>query len=565
MNDAKLEQLIKPLIKIYDNLELELIKNIAIRLNTYDGVKGSLKWYLDKLEEIGGFNTENLELLAEYSGKSQREVKDILRYAGYDTSKLGKYKPYIDDETLLNNPDSLYESIAVKNIINNAIKETNSIMETIQTKALESAREEYIKILTDSYIKVSSGVYSYDTAIRQGLKELAANGFTGATYKNGKKLSLESTVRRDVLTKTHQLAGNVELEKAKVLGTNLVYVTQHLGARIRTKYTKEDYEVHADWQGKVYMLEDSNNKYGNFYEKTGYGEMLGLCGVNCRHHFYATFEEWSHPDLIDQEESEKAYLKQQEQRKYERRIRQYKREKEIAKALDDKEELRNINSKYDGFNKKYNKFLENNNLRRDYSREYIEKGLIKIEKNDTPMYSYSQNTRKFGYDEEIKTFNNINENLDKYTDIESKWSGRINIDDTSNPKKEWDCSITIGSYTNEQSIQHELLHARSISHYGKEEFINYPFEEESTVEFLNKQICLKEGIEYNQVAYGNMVDKLEEICDIINVDKLEFAQELFKIRPMKREKWLKMVFKHYKSEESNLINLMEEAFNKWMT
>ena len=379
MNDAKLEQLIKPLIGIYDSLELELIKDIALRLNTYDGVKGSLKWYLDKLQDIGGFNTENLALLAEYAGKSQAEVKRILQYAGYDTTKLDKYKDFIDDETLLNNPTYLYESTTIQNVINNAIKETNSIMGMIQTKALESAKEEYMKILTDTYIKVSSGVYSYDMAIKQGLKELAKEGFTGAAYKNGKRLSLESTVRRDILTRTHQLAGDIELEKAKELGTNLVYVTQHLGARIRTKYTKEDYEAHFEWQGKVYMIDGSNDKYDNFYEKTGYGEMLGLCGVNCRHHFYATYEGMSHSELFNEEENEKEYLKQQEQRKYERSLRQLKREKEIAKTLDDKEEFSFANKRMRLFNKKYKQFLEENDLQRDYGREYIEKDLVKID------------------------------------------------------------------------------------------------------------------------------------------------------------------------------------------
>ena len=85
MNDAKLEQLIKPLIRIYDNIELELIKDIANRLNNYDGIKGSLKWYLDKLQEMGGFNKNNLSLIAEYSGKSQKEVREILKFAGWDS------------------------------------------------------------------------------------------------------------------------------------------------------------------------------------------------------------------------------------------------------------------------------------------------------------------------------------------------------------------------------------------------------------------------------------------------------------------------------------------------
>lgn len=564
MNDAKLEQLIKPLIRIYDKIELELIKDIAIRLNTYNGIEGSLKWYLDKLQEIGGFNRESLELISEYAGKSQREVKEILSIAGYDTTTLEKYKEYYDDELLKINPTSLYENVAVKNIINNAVKETNTIMDTIKTKAIQSAKESYMKILTEAYMKVSSGVYSYDEVIKQSLKQMAKDGFTGATYKGGKRLSLEATVRRDVLTKAHQLAGDIQIQTAKELNTNLVYVTQHIGARTRTKYTKEDYEVHADWQGKVYMLDGSSDNYDNFYEKTGYGELLGLCGVNCRHHFYPTFEWETHQKRINAEENEKAYQLSQQQRAYERKIRALKREKEVNRIIGDKEELKSINQKIKNINSDYNTFIEENNLQRDYNREYIEKYLIKIDNKDTPMYSYSQNTRKFNYDEEIKTFNNINENLNKHIDIESKWSGKINIDDTSNPKKEWDCSITIGSYTNEQSIQHELLHARSISHYGKEEFISCPFEEEATVEFFNKQICLKEGIEYHNVAYSNMVDKLEEICDIINVDKFEFAKELFKIRPSKREEWLRMTFKNYKNNENKLIDLMKEAFNRWM-
>ena len=455
MNDAKLEQLIKPLIKTYDSMELRLIKDIAVRLNTYDGIKGSLKWYLDKLRDIGGFHYDSLELLAEYSGKSQREVKKILKYAGYDTSKLDKYKSAIDDKELLNNPTYLYESVTTQNIINSAIRETNSMMDIIRTKALESVEENYMRILTDTYIKVSNGIYSYDTAIRQGLKELAKNGFTGATYKNGKQLSLESAVRRDILTKAHQLAGDIEIDKARnILKTNLVYVTQHLGARTRTKYTVEDYEVHADWQGKVYMLDGSSDKYDNFYEKTGYGELLGLCGVNCRHHVQATKEGWSHPDLIDQEENEKAYLKQQEQRKYERKMRQYKREKEVAKALGDEEELRRINSRYSVFNKKYNKFLEKNNLKRDYSREYIEKDLVKIDDD-----YISSNKSKLTKQEVSNLMREAKEVMGK--EFSDKFKGvKISVSGEKNRSfyRKREDRIYLGNSADRYTVIHELGH-----------------------------------------------------------------------------------------------------------
>lgn len=379
MTDDKLENLIKPLVNIYSDLELELIKDIAVRLNTYDGIKGTLKWNIDKLEELGGFNKDNLKLLSKYSKKSQSEIKKILKSVGYNISTLSDKKNIITDEILKKSPSSLYNSVAIKNIVNETIKETNTIMETIQTKAIESAKKEYMQILTNSYIKVSSGLYSYDKVIKEALNKLAKEGITGATYKNGTKLSLESTVRRDILTKCHQLSAEIEIQKARDSGTNLVYVTQHLGARIRTKYTKEDYEAHCEWQGKVYMLDGSNEKYDNFYEKTGYGELLGLCGVNCRHHVFATDEGKTHLALYDEEENEKAYLLSQEQRSYERKEREYKKKIEVTKILDDKVELKKIRQKKKLFDSRYDSFLKENNLQRDYNREYVDKDIVKID------------------------------------------------------------------------------------------------------------------------------------------------------------------------------------------
>ena len=57
-------------------------------------------------------------------------------------------------------------------------------------------------------------------------------------------------------------------------------------------------------------------------------------------------------------------------------MRQLKREKVVAETLEDKDELKKINNKIKSFNTEYDNFLKQNNLRRDYSREFIEKGLV---------------------------------------------------------------------------------------------------------------------------------------------------------------------------------------------
>ena len=45
MDKEQLENLINPLLKTYDSIELDLIRNILNRLENYSDISGSLKWY----------------------------------------------------------------------------------------------------------------------------------------------------------------------------------------------------------------------------------------------------------------------------------------------------------------------------------------------------------------------------------------------------------------------------------------------------------------------------------------------------------------------------------------
>lgn len=534
MTDDKLENLIKPLVNIYSDLELELIKDIAVRLNTYDGVKGTLKWNIDKLEELGGFNKDNLKLLSKYSKKSQSEIKRILKNVGYNISTLSNEKNIVTDETLKTATSSIYNSVAIKNIVDETIKETNSIMETIQTKAIESAKKEYMQILTDSYIKVSSGVYSYDKVIKEALNKLAKEGITGATYTNGTKLSLESTVRRDILTKCHQLSAEIEIQKARDSGTNLVYVTQHLGARIRTKYTKEDYEAHCEWQGKVYMLDGSNGKYDNFYEKTGYGELLGLCGVNCRHHVFATDESKTHPAPYDEEENEKAYILSQEQRVYERKEREYKKKIEAMKILDDKEELKRLRQKKKLFDSRYDGFLKENNLQRDYNREYVDKEMVKIEQNKK------------------STINNVD-----YVDVTKEWLNNA----TPNSHK-----VEDRQYFEKDGVKYQVD--------GKDVVLDYSINEKEVAEWLENtfggeiymlpRVCNPDGISTADYLWNSEKWDLKTINgigkrvieDAVKKKKEQANNFIFDITPSKIEKenLYKQLQKLYNSKTTNWID-----------
>lgn len=363
MIDAEIEELLKPILELYSQIETDLLLNVATRFDTYETIGGSLDWYLKRLQGMGAFTKSNLKIIQKYSPASKKEIEKMLKQVGYQTMLTnGKM-----------NLETLMASVVNRNIINSIIEDMLQDIKIINTKALESANKAYMNVLTKSYIETAGGIYSYDESIKRALVEMSKQGISGATYlRKGKvaQYSLEGTVRRDVLTRAHKCSVEVQMNNVKELGSNLVYVSQHMGART---HPTDKWANHAGWQGKVYMLEGSSDKYENLVEATGYGDITGLAGVNCRHHIYNYIEGVTHiPDRIDEEEDERVYQLSQKQRKLERDVRKAKKELAVASVMNDpelkrasKENLREKTEKLDNFVKAHKE------LKRDYSRTRV--------------------------------------------------------------------------------------------------------------------------------------------------------------------------------------------------
>lgn len=391
MKKYDFDKLLKPLIQIYDEIELDIIKNILNKLVKYDNVQGSLNWYLEKLTELKALEKENLKVILKDKNAIQKELEKIIENVGFKVDNLDKLKSYYDKGLIEVNPMNLYNSSSIKSLMSEALTDCTTIMDLINTKAIEGSNMAYRTIINKAYVETASGIYTYSESIRNALKEFAVQGIKTVNYENGLSISIESAIRRDVVTRVNKLVGDKEIQAAKELKTNLMYVDQHLGARVRTKYMKNDYEAHAEWQGKKYMIEGSSKEYPNLYEKTGYGEMLGLKGINCYHHMQPTWEWEKIPNIIDEIENKEKYELLQKQRSYERKMRALKRERLIAKETDDKESATKINKKIKSTRDDFNKWLEDNNLTRDYNREYIEKNYNWIN-NITKDEKYALNT-----------------------------------------------------------------------------------------------------------------------------------------------------------------------------
>ena len=155
------------------------------------------------------------------------------------------------------------------------------------------------------------------------------------------------------------------------LECDLVEVTAHLGAR----------PSHEAWQGKIYKLHGSTDKYPNFYEVCRYGEVDGICGVNCRHSFYPYFEgQEKHytQDDLDELSAQKVsyngeaisrYEGEQKLRHIERNIRFYKKKA----AIDEAAGLDNTKArlKIGEWQARARDFTKQTGIARDSAREYV--------------------------------------------------------------------------------------------------------------------------------------------------------------------------------------------------
>lgn len=369
-----LDELARPIIDIYNQIELDLLIEIAKRFDTAENITGILEWQLRKLQEIQGLNKDLIRIIAKYSRRTESDIMEMLQKAQFANIDPEIFKRAAEKGILSADIDTMMQSPAIRATLEKSFIELSETYKLINTRALESARQAYMDIINTAYIEVSGGIYDFNTSLRRSLQKMAANGFTGATYsRNGKiiKYSIEAAVRRDTVTAVHQLSNRVSYDLCGDMGADYVEISAHLGARVSADNPIAN---HAGWQGKVFKLNGSDAEYGNLKENTGYpGDILGLGGVNCRHRMFPFFPGISepNPNQYDEEENRRAYALSQRQRKLERDIRNLKKRRKVAVASNDDVSLavidRQLREKY----KEINVFCRQNGLKRDYTREFI--------------------------------------------------------------------------------------------------------------------------------------------------------------------------------------------------
>lgn len=367
----------KQAVGIYENLELQIIEEIATRIANFGYANTVVINNLKIAEEMGFLYQDIIRLVAEYNNTTIEEVNRIFYEAG---EKSLKFDDQIYKENGLN-PVPLKQSESIKQTMNATIIRTAGNLQNLCMTTASTAQSQFYNAINMAYMETSTGVKSYTQAIVDEIKKISKQGAV-IEYPSGAKRSLESAIRTNVVTAVNQNCGKLQELRADEVGCDLMELSAYSGAR----------PEHAKWQGKI--VSRSGKRGYLSLRDIGYGEVTGFKGVNCHHDWYPYFEgstrtytnkqlkDWQNEKVTYNGQQISVYDATQIQRKIERQIRQDKKDLRAQQAIltsNNKEikieeveaEIRNIKSRQKEDNSQLNNLLKQTGLQKDYSRLVI--------------------------------------------------------------------------------------------------------------------------------------------------------------------------------------------------
>lgn len=399
------EKIARQAKKLYSELELEIIKEIAERIANVGYANTVVLNDIKIAQEMGIMYQDIINLVAKYNEASVSQIQEIFDTAGAQTLR---FDDKIYEEAGLN-PLPIKQSPSMIQLLSATARKTHNNLSNLVMTTATSSQTEFYKAMNKAYMEVSTGVKSYSSAILDSIKEIADKG-SYITYPSGQRRSIESAVRMNILTSVNQTCGKLQELRADEMDWDLMELTAHSGAR----------PEHAEWQGKI--VSRSGQKGYLSLDDIGYGEVTGFKGVNCRHDwmpYYKGSTRTYTDQELDELKNEKVfyngkdiskYEATQIQRKMERQIRNDKKEiaglEGILRSNTNDEDL--MEETKNKFNLKsyklkekemiLNDLIKQTNLKRDIPRERIDstnqstsqkivQASKKIEKNKEMLYN----------------------------------------------------------------------------------------------------------------------------------------------------------------------------------
>lgn len=414
----ELELFPKNIEEIYAGLENDIMNDIVRRIAETGEITRTADWQLNRLYNMGADKTDIKKHIQEALNLSDTEIEQLYS----DTLKEG----YLRDESLYQAVGQEFipfeENMALQQLIEATKQQTAKQLKNITRtmgfavkqpngrKTFKTVDDYFKDTMDNAVMHVLNGTFDYNSIIRKVTDEMTRSGVRSINYDSGISTRIDVAARRAILTGVNQVTSKISSDNMQKLDTEFVETSWHSTAR----------PTHQVWQGRVFYWDRANPNaekieagvlYKSFIRETGYGEVDGLCGANCRHTFYPfipgisvrTYTDEQLEELNRQENEKKEYNGKeynkyeatQYQRRLETSMRKYRQDISLLKQsglADDSDEVIAAKCKYQTLSKKYSDFSEKMGLREHRDRVNVDGlkdiGNTKISKENMIEQSY---------------------------------------------------------------------------------------------------------------------------------------------------------------------------------
>lgn len=369
LNDEQLMLDASQVADIYHQLILDLFDQVIDRIKE----RGSASlddnpyiWQLEKMNDMGLLNEENLNLISERSGIAKTQLRHVIQNEGYKIYKDTKQQ--------------LLESMGSDNVVSNSLIQNSlaayvnqtmgDIDNLINTTLPKSVRKTYQSIIEETTAKVVTGLATSDKAISDTVMRWAKKGFYGFTDSQGKHWRADTYARQVIKSTAWRVYREVRMAPAEELGIDTYYYSKKATAR----------EMCAPLQHRIVTTGLARIEKGErilSLSDYGYGTAGGCLGINCMHEITPFVVGTNYKpklgedvkDVTPEQAIENANV-QAKQRALERSIRQSKEFLHVAEKLRDQELIDKYKNKVRVQQGAMRDYLKQHPfLNRDYARE----------------------------------------------------------------------------------------------------------------------------------------------------------------------------------------------------
>lgn len=297
------------LIQLYEEFEADALNDLCRRMRLSGTITESALNQIRALQQQGQSFPYIEKRLRQLTGESRKEIERMFDEA---VERNAAYYRGVIDKAEIVAPNPEWESMLQEQLdairmqtleeMKNLTQSMGFAIRTGEGVKFYGIADAYQRALDKAALKVASGSFDYNTAIRGAVMELTDSGLQMVNYASGWHNRVDVATRRATMTGITQLSGRYSEQMMETIGTRYVETTAHSGAR----NTGDGYLNHKSWQGKIYYWSqngerDPLHRYKDFVETTGYGYGGGLCGWNCHHSWYPIDPDVNEPTYTDEE------------------------------------------------------------------------------------------------------------------------------------------------------------------------------------------------------------------------------------------------------------------------